>query len=332
MNLGVALTAWLSAVGLDAATAGQPIPSADAPTVTVRADKSEARVGDPIAVTVSAIGPVGTPINLPSSGTLDLAPFSLLDRKDEEKDLGDGKMRREFVLSVAAYEPGDVTLPPLDVTYLGKGGDVLTAHTAPVPIKIVSLLANESEPALKDNAEPVPVLERNLLVVYIAAGLVVAALGGIVGLIIRKRWKARASQRPAPPRRPPHEVALERLDRLGASGFPEGGDLRPFTFALSEIIREYLGARFGFDSLELTTEELVSELRRSAGGSLSLVMGEVSSWLRACDLVKFAKVSPTITEARGALETAIRIVEGTRPQIAPPAALGATALRESTGG
>jgi len=69
------------------------------------------------------------------------------------------------------------------------------------------------------------------------------------------------AHRPAPPPRPAHEVALERLDRLGAR-LGTSDDLRPFIFELSEIIREYLGARFAFNSLELTTEELVLRLRR----------------------------------------------------------------------
>ena len=42
--------------------------------------------------------------------------------------------------------------------------------------------------------------------------------------------------------------------------------------------------------------------------------------------MKFAKVSPTATEARGALESAIRIVTATRPApVAPVAAAGAAA-------
>ena len=82
---------------------------------------------------------------------------------------------------------------------------------------------------------------------------------------------------------------------------------------MSEVIREYLGARFGFDSLELTTDELLAELRRSA--SRELVLGQIEGWLSGCDLVKFAKISPSASEARGTLETAILIVSSTRPRV-----------------
>src|SRR4029077_20112033 len=127
----------------------------------------------------------------------------------------------------------------------------------------------------------------------------------------------RASDRPGPPPRPAHEIALEKLDRLGQYGFLEDADNRPFYFAVSEIIREYLGARFGFDSLELTTDELVAELGRTSDRDLGMFRGEIQGWLSACDLVKFAKISPSATEARGALETALRIVTSTRPRPAP---------------
>jgi hypothetical protein len=311
---------------------GAAKPAGDAPiTVSSRTDKTEARVGDVVTLFVTAVGPVGTPVNLPK--TLDLSPFSELDeqnRKLEERNLGDGKMRREFRLFVAAYEPGELTLPGLEVTYIGPSGEVLSTRTQPIEVKIASLIANEPEPALKDIAPPVKVLQQDLLLVYVGGGLAAAALGAVAGILVRRRWRARVALRPEPPPRPAHEIALERLDRLGAGGFAEDGDHRPFYFSLSEVIRDYLGARFGFDSLEMTTEELIEELRRRA--PRELVLGEVSGWLTACDLVKFAKISPSATEARGALETAIRIVESTRPRPEPtvgtPGAPGAPPPRE----
>jgi BatD DUF11 like domain len=298
------------------ADGGAPTADRDAPTVTARADRTEAHVGDAITVVVTAIGRRTVPVNLP--GTLELGDFALLDRKEAEQDLGDGRVRREFTLTVAAYEPGEREIPPLSITYLGKVGDVRTARTAPVPVHLKSLIANEPEPALKDNAPPVRVMQQDLLLAYIAGGLLAAAVGALVAALIVRRLRARAAARPGPPPRPAHEIALEKLDRLGQYGFLENADNRPFYFAVSEVIREYLGARFGFDSLELTTDELVAELRRQAGRGMGIHLGEVQGWLSACDLVKFAKTSPTAAEARGTLETAIRIVSSTRPRVEAP--------------
>jgi hypothetical protein len=265
-------------------------------------------VGDPIHLEVVAIGKSAVPVNLPS--TLELGPFSLLDRKESEQNLGDGRVKRQFTLTIAAYEPGTKEVPAIEVTYLGPRGDVRTARTAPVAVKIGSLIANEPEPAIKEAAPPVTVMVENLWPAYIAGGVVAAGIGALLTMLIVRRLRARRGERPGPPPRPAHEVALEKLDRLGAYGFLENADNRPFYFAVSEIIREYLGGRYGFDSLELTTDELCAELRRRAGREL--VLGEVQGWLSASDLVKFAKISPTAAEARGALESAIRIVTTTR--------------------
>jgi hypothetical protein len=314
-----ALAIFLAASGARAAVVDAPPPDAgvvdrDAPTVAARLQAGDTvHVGDAITLVVTAISRRNVPVNLP--GALDLGAFSVLDHKESEQDLGDGRVRHEFAITIAVYEPGDKEIPAVEVTYLGKSGDVRTARTTPLPVKVTSLIANEPEPALKDAAGPVVVLEENRILIYGAAGLLAAALGALITWLIVRRLRARIAARPGPPPRPAHEIALERLDRLGQYGFLENADNRPFYFAVSEIIREYLGARFGFDSLELTTDELVDELRRTA--SRTLILGELQGWLAACDLVKFAKISPSATEARGTLETAIRIVTSTRPRPEP---------------
>ena len=311
----VCAAAVAQAQGAGGAPGAAEAPDPDAPTVAAHADRTEAHVGDPIQVEVVAIGKTAVPVNLPS--TLELGPFSLLERKESEQNLGDGRVKRQFTLTVAAYEPGAKQVPALEVTYLGPRGDVRSARTQPVAVKITSVIANEPEPALKDAAPPVTVMEENLWPAYIVGGLSAAALGALLTMLVVRRLRARRGERPGPPPRPAHEVALEKLDRLGAYGFLENADNRPFYFAVSEIVREYLGGRYGFDSLELTTDELVAELRRHAGREL--VLAETQGWLTACDLVKFAKISPTAAEARGALESAIHIVSTTRPVAAPVA-------------
>jgi BatD DUF11 like domain len=141
----------------------------DAPTVTARVDKPEARVGDALHLSITAIGQKATPVILPEN--IDLSPFSELERRLEEKDLGDGKMRREFTLTVAAYQTGSLEIPAVEVTYFGKGGQVLTARTPSIPVTITSLTANEPEPKLKEDAAPVAGIQRDYLYAYIAGGL-----------------------------------------------------------------------------------------------------------------------------------------------------------------
>jgi hypothetical protein len=155
-------------------------------------------VGDRIAFTITAVGPRAMPVVLPAN--LELGHFSELGRTLEETDLGDGKMRRQFSLGVAAYEPGSFELPPVELTYFGPDGSVKSVRTQAVPITIKSLIANESEPKLKENADSVPVIQKDYLLLYIAGGLAAAGLGALLALWIRRRLRARRPQ--APPAAP----------------------------------------------------------------------------------------------------------------------------------
>ena len=77
-------------------------------------------------------------------------------------------------------------------------------------------------------------------------------------------------------------MALEKLDRLATQRLVQtGADMRPFYFQLSEIVREYLGARFGFLALEMTTEELMDELRPPRAARPGAGRGRRAGWSAA---------------------------------------------------
>jgi hypothetical protein len=292
----------------------------EAPTVAAHLDRTEGQIGDVFLLTVTSVGLRAIPTNLPTK--LELQPFETLGEDPvlvEEKDLGNERVSRKFQVKVSVYETGELTLPAIDVTWIGKDGRVAKAKTKPVPVKIVSLLANEPNASLKEASAPVTVYRPNYTLAYLGGGVIAAGLGAALAMIIHRRIKARAAIRPAPPPRPPHQIALEKLDHLARTGFGPDADLQALYFQLSEVIREYLGARFRFPALEMTTEEVTEHLRKRV--PRGVVVGEITGWLAGCDLVKFAKLQPQPGDARGALETAIRIVESTRPrpQTQPPA-------------
>jgi hypothetical protein len=74
-------------------------------------------------------------------------------------------------------------------------------------------------------------------------------------------------------------------------------------------MKEYLGARYGFDALELTSEELLAALALRAPVE---VAHEVGQWVKAGDLIRYARVPTTRDEAAAALAQAVTLVERTR--------------------
>jgi hypothetical protein len=326
------LTAWvlalLLAAPLDGGAASEA--DADAPTVGVSLDRTEAFVGDRLTLTVSAVAKAGVAVRLPSK--LELGKLEVLDRADGDpqgRDLGDGRRSYRFSLGVAAYEIGELELPPIALSYAAPGGTPRTVETAPVTLRIRGLVAeDEPKPEVQPLRPPRSALVEDRRLVHAARWTAAGLAGGaalFVGLLLLRRAlrRARVAQAAPPPRRPPEEVALERLAELRAAANFAVDGYRPFYFAVAEVVRAYLGARYGFDSLELTTTELVDQLARRAPAEAA-PDGRVARFLAESDLVKFAKAGSTDEAARAALDAAEEIVRRTTATAAAAAAAAGT--------
>jgi hypothetical protein len=209
-------------------------------------------------------------------------------------------------------------------------------------------------------AHEVMVEDRRPFTALVAAGaLLLLALAAWVTRALLRRRRRQVVVAPPAPLRPPEELALERLRALRQRGrFDEDG-FRPFHFEVAEVVRGYLGGRFGFDSLELTTTELLGELERGQRAErqaqrhlfpvddaatpgdaprpavapappappplLDDDLARVRRFLEECDLVKFAKAPSSDAAAIDLLDEAEAIVRSTTA-IAAAATLGPASL------
>ncbi len=161
-------------------------------------------------------------------------------------------------------------------------------------------------PPARAQREEWVVLERAL-----AWGALGVLVGGVLAWVIYRWLKRPRPVAPPPPPRPPWEIALERLDEIRHAGLLETHRLADFYDRVNDAVRQYLGARFGFDGLESTTGETLKALRRAP--HFGLPLPEIAAFLQDCDLVKFADVTPTPDECERALTQAERIVRATMP-------------------
>jgi hypothetical protein len=179
-------------------------------------------------------------------------------------------------------------------------------------VRLRSLVAAENAPsaerAHRGPKAPVPVIVRSWLWAWLAGGLALAAAA--VALAIRFRRLRAARPVPAAPPPTPEDEAMARLLSLKKRAPWERGLGRPAVFELSEIVRIYLGRRLRFDALDLTTDELIAELRRLR--LLGLDLAELMQDLRWQDLVKFAKAEPSSDECVRAIDRAASLVDRTR--------------------
>ncbi|GAB4376311.1 MAG: hypothetical protein Kow0075_03310 [Salibacteraceae bacterium] len=148
---------------------------------------------------------------------------------------------------------------------------------------------------------------------WIAGLLLLAAL--VTGLIFYfKKRPAREAPVAAIPKRPPHEVALERLESLKAYKPDNPDEIKHYYSELTDILREYLEERFFIPALEQTSDEIIASMKRNREipPDHRLTLGNL---LYTADLVKFAKEKPLISEMERHLTLVERFVRDTVPQM-----------------
>jgi hypothetical protein len=183
-------------------------------------------------------------------------------------------------------------------------------------------IANVPDAKPKDNPGPRPQRElwttaRNATLVALVALVVGALIAWLVG-----KWLRRPKPvPPAPPPRPPWEVALEELFDLKHAGLLQEQRHAEYFDRVSDTVRKYLGALYGFDGLESTTREALGLLRKVS--PRIAVLDTVESCLRDADLVKFARVTPSDGDCALALSRAEDIVQATMPAPSPAAVAAA---------
>jgi hypothetical protein len=84
----------------------------------------------------------------------------------------------------------------------------------------------------------------------------------------------------------PHEIALQRLEEARRLMDPEHA--REYSFAVSNIIRNYVEERFRVHAPTLTTEEFLRDLVEVRDTMLEPHRALLAEFLQHCDLAKFA--------------------------------------------
>ena len=88
-------------------------------------------------------------------------------------------------------------------------------------------------------------------------------------------------------------IALKELSELENAKIWQKGNIKEYHSQLSEIIRRYAENRFKFNALELTTDEILNEMKPILDENL---LTNLRILLQRADLAKFAKSEPIDTE------------------------------------
>lgn len=300
-----------------------PGPGASVPVVDLEwaSSPSQLKVGDRLKARLKA--PAGVVLSKDMKVQLSAEQdggFDVSDSIDE--------VNGEFQITLTALKAGHVDVPPLPVTD-ATGKEV--ARTAANSFEVLSVIPKD-DPKAKEPEPPKPPVSLGLpLLTLIALGLLALGLIGaaIYALVRWSRERQVPVARIQEPPKPEDEVALAELVQLEKKGYLKSRQFKPHYFAISEILKHYLGKRFDFDAAESTTDELFDFLRENRGLSNS-VMQELGELFDKLDVVKFTDTIPEIAEGAELLEQARKIVLITRRP--PPVVVSAGQQTNTSGG
>lgn len=294
-----------------------PVARGAEPVVDVELPAVELRVGDLVPVTL--VVDVG-------DAALDAPPrfpawrdawgdAEVVAATEPERAVEDGRVLWRQRVTLQAFRPGEVALPPVEVAVPLAGGTRTIATREDLALSIGSVLPAPPAEAGAEEAIPPPqpaappqALPLPAAFWWTAAILSAAILALLVPMLLRRRREAagvgRARLDPLP------ELAAALAGARAAESAVEGHA------RVSLALRRYLGRRLGFPAAESTTSEVQRQLvARHLPNGLPRRAVEL---LRACDLVKFARRPAARAEVErwaGEAEAVAREVEA---HLAPP--------------
>ena len=108
-----------------------------------------------------------------------------------------------------------------------------------------------------------------------------------------------------------YDLTLAKLEK--ARALLREDDPMPYAVLVSEAIRSYLGQRFQAPSTRRTTEEFLRQMEADRNTPLAEHRDLLRDFLQSCDMVKFARYQPTLTELEQVQQHATSFVIATKP-------------------
>lgn len=113
---------------------------------------------------------------------------------------------------------------------------------------------------------------------------------------------------------PPHQKALKEIERIKDDRMSVSEDQKAYYTLLTDVLRKYIKARFGFNAMEMTSSEIIDRLQQDGDKKM---IDELKELFTTADLVKFAKYSTLINENDTNLVNAVEFINTTKIENQP---------------
>ena len=213
-------------------------------------------------------------------------------------------------LTLASFDTGYVEIPSIGIKYYKSAKDtsVYTSYTDYMYIYV--------EPAAIDTTmayRPIKMpIKQNITfeetAPFVGGGIILAGLVLLIIYIIRRsRKKTNTEEEEVKPQIPAIITAREKMAQLKGANLWQSGKYKDYYTNLTGIAREYLEGQFNIDAIEMTSDEILDEVRKIQLDNL--IFSKLQNTLITSDLVKFAKATPSPVENENAFKDINSFIE-----------------------
>ena len=213
-------------------------------------------------------------------------------------DTNENLISQKFIIT--SWDSGSYYIPPIFFS--------LNSKTKGLLLNVKTIILEENA-ELKDIKQPMgaPIGWSDIwpwLLISIVCILVILLLKKYV---FNKKEKVRIEK---PKVIVPADItALQQLIKLEKAQLWQEGSIKEYHTEISEIVRRYTENRFKFIALELTTDEIINELKSKVNNEQ---LTSITILLQRADLAKFAKSKPDEDENKESMQLAKHFVKQTR--------------------
>lgn len=279
----------------------------DIPSIKTTVSRQRILIGDRIRYNAEIFSRLDLEFEFPKFKDNKIEECEIKDSGKEIRASLFGGRSYIFWLDITSYHIGKRTIPPIEIKYREKGeGNWKTLKTNGMTFTVESVLPrNVRLQDIKDIKGPIYPFSFLKLIMWAIAAFIAAWLAvKLLKKLIRKK-----------PPKLPHELAVEALE-VARAEFSKTGDVKAYYVAISDAVRKYIETVFKLRAPEMTTQEFLSSL----GASLKISAGYkelLKAFMEACDLVKFARHTPSKEEVDSVFTSAKKFIEETKGEYVP---------------
>jgi hypothetical protein len=286
-------------------------------SVEAKIDSLELLIGQQTNITLKVTMDKGSQLSMPRFGNGMLTPGVLVlgTLPADTSEIDNGKVTVSQVFRITSFNEHLYYLPPFNVKVNGKqySSKSLALKVLTVEVDTVHKENFFGPKGVVDN----PFSWSDWSLIFWLSVLIVLMLTLSYYLYTRYRDnKPIIRHIKIITRLLPHQRAMKEIEQIKADKIWASDNSKEYYTKLTDTLRKYIEERYGFNAMEMTSSEIISNLTRLNDQK---ALDELRELFVTADLVKFAKYNTLINENDMNLVNAIEFINSTKIEVDPNA-------------